>query len=113
VSEESCFVNSPRSSVWIGQNIGVIRSKPDERKLFNVPALVGKGTKCGLVTVHGEPEDDGGGLRGESVEIAAETINESPIAFRGSIVASVFVRRALVEFVRVDAATDGTALLVG
>jgi Bifunctional DNA primase/polymerase, N-terminal len=53
VSVESCFVNSGRSSVSIGQYTGVIRSKPDDRKLFNVPALVGKGTNCGCTIEHG------------------------------------------------------------
>jgi hypothetical protein len=88
VSEESCFVNSGRSSVWIGQNIGVIRSKPDERKLFNVPALVGKGTNCGCTMLHGEPGDDVGGEFNESVEVVAKSTNESPIGFSGSIIVS-------------------------
>jgi hypothetical protein len=92
VPEESCFVNSPRSSVCIGQKTGVIRSNPDERKSFNDPALSGNGVICGLVMVHGVLEDDAGGLGGESVEIAADAINESPIVFRDIILASIFVK---------------------
>jgi hypothetical protein len=88
VSEESCFVNSGRSSVWIGQNIGVIRSKPDERKLFNVPALVGKGTNCGCTMEHGAPGDGVGGWFTESVDAVAKSTNESPIGFSGSIIVS-------------------------
>jgi hypothetical protein len=88
VSEESCFVNSARSSVWIGQYIGVIRSKPDERKLFNVPALVGKGTNCGCIILHGESGGDVDGWFIESVDAVAKSTNESPIGFSGSIIVS-------------------------
>ena len=88
VSDASCLVNSLRSSVEIGQYIGLTRSKPDERKFFNVPSPVGKAMKCGLVIAHGEPGYNVGGWSMESVDAVAKSTNESPIGFSGSIIVS-------------------------
>jgi len=70
------------------KSFGVIRSKPDERKPFNVPSLVGKGTNCGCTMAHGEPGDNVGGWFKESVEAVANSTNDSPIGFSGSIMVS-------------------------
>ena len=60
-----------------------MRSKPDERKLFNVPGLVGKGTISGRTVVHGSAADVGGFM--ESVDAVAKSTNESAIGFSASI----------------------------